>query len=270
VAFFDVNDRTLKLALFDRPDVFSSPPLAYPRWGVETVASAPTDVEDLALVLGARDEPHIAYIEQNGTSATLKYAHKTCPPPDCLSNVTAAQQTGNGTWSFETVPGAGLVAHSVALVLDPATGGPRIAFYSGGQLKYATKSGAAWSVETADGSGDVGKYVSIALSTTGDPNLVYYDATNGDLKRAVKTAGAWTVTTLDGAAADVGQYVSAAIGADNILRVSYYDVTNADLKYFGPARHRQGCGGCGPMVGGLVFSLVTAGFWRRRVARTRP
>jgi hypothetical protein len=270
IAFFDVNDRTLKLALFDRGGTFSSPPLSYPKWGVEAVATAPTNVEDLALVLDAGSNPHIAYIEQSGITAVLKYAHKTCAAAGCLSQISTMQQTGVGPWSNETVTGTGPVGTSVALALDPATRSPLIAFYSGGQLKYATKSGTSWSVETVDASADVGKYVSIALATNGDPNLVYYDATNGDLKRAVKSAGTWTVTTLDGAGADVGQYTSAAIGPDNILRVSYYDVTNADLKYWGPAQYRRDCGGaCGPMIGGLVIPLVIAAFWRRRVAHER-
>ena len=175
--------------------MFSSPPLSYPKWGVEIVTGVPTNVEDLALVLNTGSEPQLAYIHQSGITAVLKYAHKTCAGSGCLTQITAAQQTGQGTWSIETVPGTGLVGTSVALALDPTTGSPLIAFYSGGQLKYATKSGASWSVVTVDGSADVGKYVSIALATNGDPNLVYYDATNGDLKRAVKSGGTWTVTT---------------------------------------------------------------------------
>jgi len=57
IAFFDVNDRTLKLALFNRGSTFSSPPLSYPKWGVETVATAPTNVEDLALEVRLRRVP---------------------------------------------------------------------------------------------------------------------------------------------------------------------------------------------------------------------
>lgn len=273
IAFFDVNDRSLKLALFDRGGMFSSPPLSYPKWGLETITTVNTNVEDLALVLDGGSQPHLAYIEQTGVTAVLKYTHKTCAAAGCLTQITATQQTGQGSWSVETVPGAGLVANSVALALDPTTGNPLIAFYSGGQLKYAVKSGASWSIETVpDPSTDVGKYVSIALASSGDPHLVYYDANNGDLKQAVKTGATWTVTTLDGgvAGAGVGQYTDIGIGPDDIPRISYYDVTNADLKYFGPRRYRDGCGGCGPMVGGMVFSLVAAGLWRRRVARKHP
>lgn len=269
IAFFDANDRTLKLALFDRGSMFSSPPLAHPKWGLENVATAPTSVEDLALALDGGQEPHLAYIEQNGTTATLKYAHKTCAAAGCLTQITAAQQTGQGTWNIETVPGTGLVGSAVALALDPASGNPLIAFYAGGQLKYAVKSGGTWSVETVpDPAADAGRHVSMALATNGDPNLIYYDVTNGDLKRAVKSGGTWNVSTLD-TGGDVGQFTDVAIGADNVLRASYYDVTNADLKYYGPARYRDGCGGCGPMIGGMVISLALAGWWRRRVRHER-
>ena len=72
IAFFDVNDNNLKLAMFDRANMFNSPPLSYPRWGLEIVSPVATNVEDLALVLDAGSEPHLAYIEQTGTTAVLR------------------------------------------------------------------------------------------------------------------------------------------------------------------------------------------------------
>lgn len=270
IAFFDVNDRNLKLAMFDRGAMFSSPPLSYSHWGLESVTAVATNVEDLALVLDTGSEPHLAYIEQTRTTAILKYANKNCLASGCLTQITAAQQTGQGTWSIETVPGTGLVGTSVALALDPATGNPLIAYYSGGQLKYAVKAGGSWSIETVDASADVGRYVSIALSTSGDPNLIYYDATNGNLKHAVKAGGTWTVSTIDDTPDDVGQYTDVAIGTDDVLHATYYDVTNADLKYAGPQRHRNACcAAAGTMAMVLFVPLFTAGFWRRRVRHER-
>jgi hypothetical protein len=266
IAFFDVNDRNLKLALFDRAGTSSSPPLTYPDWGVEVVASAPTNVEDLALVLAPSGEPRIAYIEQSGTTAQLKYAHKSCLAAGCLTQTTAAQPTGEGTWTVETIPGAGLVQGSVALALD-AGGNPLIAYYAGGELKYAFKSGSTWTIETVpDPAADEGRHVSIALSSTGTPHLAYYDVTNGDLKHAARTGGTWTVSQLDGASGDVGQYTAIALDATNRLHVSYYDVGNADLRYRGPSPPGANCcAACGAMAAVLLVPLVGAGYWRRRV-----
>lgn len=273
IAFFDVNDQNLKLALFDREGALSSPPLTYPGWGVEIVTPS-SNVEDLAFVLDGGEEPHIAYIEQTGTTAVLKYAHKNCLGSGCLTQTTAAQPTGEGMWHIETVTGTGPVGFSVALALDPATGNPLIAYYSNGQLKYAVKSGGSWAVETVpDAAGDVGRHVSIALNTNGDPHLLYYDATNGNLRHAVKTATGWTATTLDGTAADVGQYTAVVIGTDDILHGTYYDVTNADLKYVGPQRPPQGtrncCAAAGAMALVLILPAAGAGVLRRRLAHER-
>jgi hypothetical protein len=99
-------------------------------------------------------------------------------------------------------------------------------------LKYARKSGGAWTTETADGSANfVGYDSSIALDAQGNPHVSHYDGTTGDLKYARKSGGVWTNETADGSANLVGLYTSNALDAQGNLHVSYHDFTTGDLKY---------------------------------------
>jgi hypothetical protein len=117
------------------------------------------------------------------------------------------------------------------MALD-ARGNPRISYYdvTNGDLKYASKTGGAWTEETVDTAGNVGEFCSLALDPEGDPHISYYDRTNADLKYAYKSGGAWTVVGLEGVDA-VGQYTSLAIDAQGNPRICYYEEANGDLRY---------------------------------------
>jgi hypothetical protein len=83
-----------------------------------------------------------------------------------------------------------------SLVWDPVDTALHVCYYEDfidipedGNLRYAYRTGAGappgddWTGQTTlDGDGDVGSYCSIAISSTGEPAISYYDASKGALK----------------------------------------------------------------------------------------
>jgi flagellar hook capping protein FlgD len=134
-------------------------------------------------------------------------------------------------WWVRTVDATGTmkVGLGTSLKLD-AEGNPRVS-YVDGSLKYASKNGGVWTLETVDATGSD---PSLALDAQGNPSISYYhfiDLTHGDLRYASKSGGVWTIETVDATALNVGQSTSLALDDQGNPHISYYDQTNGDLKY---------------------------------------
>ena len=128
-----------------------------------------------------------------------------------------------------------------SLALD-AKNNPHIAYsysLSGGhysRLKYISRSGGNWKVETVDGASasytgwfavHVGWFASLALDAEGHPHIAYYDRSAirlgeeiNNLKYARKSGSSWTIETVD-STGDVGKYASLALDSESNPRIAY-------------------------------------------------
>ncbi|MDD5492492.1 MAG: Ig-like domain-containing protein [bacterium] len=71
---------------------------------------------------------------------------------------------------------------------------------------------------------------SIAIDSSNNPHIAFYDGGSGDLKYAKWTGSAWSIETVD-SNSYVGYNPSLALDSSNNPHISYYDSTNSDLKY---------------------------------------
>lgn len=99
-------------------------------------------------------------------------------------------------------------------------------------LKYASRNTAGlWSnVQVVDAaSDDLGRYLSLALTSAGKPGIAYTDATHGDLKYAQQAGDHWDAVTVD-SKQSVGLYPSIVFSLRDQPRIAYYRRTSGDLR----------------------------------------
>jgi hypothetical protein len=136
------------------------------------------------------------------------------------------------TWAIEAINTA-LVGLDNTMALD-SQGRPRFSMFqaAGGanDLVYAARGASAWTVETVDSPGDVGRLSSLALDASDNPHVSYYDNSNTALKFAKRAAGAWTIEGVD-AGPNAGSNSAIAVDGFGIAHVSYYDGASGDLDY---------------------------------------
>ncbi len=167
--------------------------------------------------------PVISYYES--TAGDLRYAYKVD------ARLLGKSEPNVLLWVHDTVDSTGDVGQGTALKMY--AGSPRIAYYdrTNGNLKYATKSGATWTLTVVDSSAnDVGRWPSMDLGASGYPQVSYLDDTADDLKYAYQDGLGWHIQIVD-SAGQVGFYTSLVVDAANYPHISYYDATNTALKY---------------------------------------
>jgi hypothetical protein len=257
ISYYDGTNEDLKYAVWNGSS-----------WDIQTVDSGNAVGTHTSLALDAGDNPHISYhayrflkyAAWNGmfwdtrvvdsedsagyyTSIALDsygYPHISYFSYNDFDNNILKYATWNGSsWDIETVDsdyGGLFFGGWTSLALD-SSGNPHISYcldsdYYEDDLQYAAWNGSSWDIQVVDsGYGDaVGVNSSLALDSSGNPHISYYDYTNKDLKYAAWNGSSWDIQTVD-SDGDVGEFTSLALDSSDRPHISYHDNTNRDLKY---------------------------------------
>jgi len=102
-----------------------------------------------------------------------------------------------------------------------------------GDLKYATIKNGAWVKETVETEGTIGTYTSIALDSSGNPQISYRDETGGLLKHASKRDGStWFIENISlGTSQTIGKFTSLAIDSQNFAHISCNNHDTGEFDY---------------------------------------
>lgn len=164
----------------------------------------------ISLALDAEDNPVVSYPFGN----------------PLLGRFVRVATRAGGTWTHENAVSAGLntvIKTSIDVAVD---GAPAVAILQGIGLRYAYKSGGAWTVEIVD-TGVSSTF--LVLDPLDNPHIAY--AGPEGVIHAVKSAGAWTLETVD----SLGSNPSLALYPDGIPHVAYQTA--------GGIRHASRAGG---------------------------
>ena len=192
-------------------------------WTTTTVDSAGDVGVCTSIALDGAGKAYISYFDL--TNSDLKYA----------TNASGSWVTTTVDTIVEGLLGTEFPATSIAL---DAAGKAHISYYQWeyGEhfyytyLMYTTNASGAWVSMSVDEVGHGSQYTSIAVDTSGNAHISYFESVNGDLKYVTNASGSWVTTTVD-SAGDVGAYNSIALDTAGKAYISYYDLTNFSLKY---------------------------------------
>lgn len=204
-----------KIFIFGLLSTCITPASIFAEWQTQTIDSPGYVGTYSSIVVDSSGNPHIAYLDY--TNKTIKYAVWT-----------------SSSWTIQTVESMGAVvsAPMMSIALN-SYGAPYISYDNGnGVLKCAKWTGTAWTTETV-ATGWTIFFNSIAIDTSGNPHISYYDyynSTTAFLKYAKWNGSSWVIETVD-SNGNIGQFNSIKLDSSNNPHISYYDWTNGNLKY---------------------------------------
>ena len=186
-------------------------------WELRTVDADIGSGKFNSLATDSMGRPQIAYGNVEYQNASLRYAR------------------WNGrSWENEILEGAGKPGTSmwsVAMVLDKADA-PHIAYtdVNNRLVKYATKKGGRWQLQTVDSLTQVGypDRNGMALDDHEAPYISYYDAGQGLLKVAHQENQRWVTEVVDRNFAGFNNSLQIA---HDIIWITYADETGERLKF---------------------------------------
>lgn len=230
-------------------------------WGEPDVIAQLSDVPNgLSLAYDSQNRPHISYIDYSGGNV-VKYAYWTgstwaIQPLPQLHVTSALTRTSialdasdnphiacsgvgpdyayrsGGVWSYEHIEGA---PGNPSLKIG-TDGMVRVAYYESGirAYRYAERRAAGWLKDTAAptaGQGSLPWYTcALALNSSNEPWIAYWDQGTDDAKYAYKSGSNWVQITLDGAGVK-GTGIDAAFDPSGRFHVVYTDTTNRRIRH---------------------------------------
>ena len=197
-------------------------------WTIQTVGSAGSGTVlggYTSIALDASGNPSITWVNFNGEIILDGGV--------VADAVQYAARTGSSTWHVEAIEAvAPTSTGNTSLALD-ASGNPHVTYFgAGGWLKYASKMGSNWAIQSIDASS--GEFNSLALDTRGTPHIAYYYSNSSyALKYATWSGTAWVLQTIDSSSSvATGEFPSLALDSHGAPFISYFqDGMSGGLKY---------------------------------------
>ena len=180
-------------------------------WMLQTVDPEATSNSRATMALDTQDTPHITY-NRYTSGSDISLVH--------------AWYEADG-WRIETVDSDG--ANGTSINFHPA-GYPCISYSTDGDLKYASRPGNNWQIETVDDGCYTYRHISLIIDHQGWPHIGYYDLEKEDLKYAYLNETGWHIHTIL-SQGDVGEYVSLTLDEYGMPCMSFYNKTMGDLGY---------------------------------------
>ncbi len=134
-------------------------------WESVELVSSTTDPTFTSISVDDSDYPHVAYDKDDYGAVCYRFKDP-------------------GGWQPEETVGSGGGWNTYGSSIIIASGEKFVAYYGGGDLKFAMRTASDWISEDVDTVGDVGMYASLAIDSEGYAHIAYRDATNDRLKYA--------------------------------------------------------------------------------------
>jgi hypothetical protein len=186
-------------------------------WQTVTIDSvAPTVFASLSLLVNSDSSVHMGYYDFS-TAFRLRHAMKA---------------SASGPWALETVVENALNVTTVSMARDSANN-LHVVYNPNGNVTYTTNATGPWTAQVIGNNGVIfggTTTCAIAIDTSGNAHVGFYDFSVRGLKYATNASGSWVTQTVD-IQADVGVDTAIAVDAAGKVHLSYYDVSNTDLKY---------------------------------------
>ena len=205
LSYYDWQSQKLMLATRNSLNLMSP-------WSIQPLTNTNDQGYFSSLKIGTDGYPRIAYLDK--TINRLK--------------LLTPGQNGFTEEDIASIGGIDLYYSKVSLGLD-TNNNPYISYYKKdtADLMFAFKRNGVWTVETVDGSGNVGYSSALTLDSNNIPHIVYTNGDNWTLKYANKKNNVWTVSTILGQNKNGIYENSIIIDNNNIYVASQTDTSGA-------------------------------------------